>query len=693
MEHLNLTYSQELQSIDEDVLKPSKEFKKHVVNIVNAIASFAIVYLILFTCIIIIAGGMIAAGFFLLANISQFLVLILGIGFILSGAMLIFFLIKFLFAKNAQQVSRNEITEEIQPELFNFIRELTIECGAPFPKHIYIIPETNASVFFDSSFWSMFFPVKKNLNIGLALVNSLNVSEFKAVLMHEFGHFSQRSMRFGSYVYNLNKVLYDMLYKNDSYNKILNIWGRWHMVLKFAALLNIKIVQGMQYILKKLHVNINKKHLGLSREMEFHADTIAAYYGGSNNMISALRRLELGNNSYNAVLSFLGKQFEKGYRSNNVYPEQLIALNFFSKDHNLITDEAGLPIVNKSVASLNKSRVIVDNEWASHPTDNDREYSLIRLNIIKPTINKSAWSLFTNVEALQEYITKSLYNATDDKRILEIEAFKTFFNDEINASVYDKVYKGFYDSRLINAFDIDEAINETYLSTIGFNELLNDKNRDLPSVITGIQKDIALLDTISNNDNSKFEFEGIKYNSYDTSKVKKQLLEQLEDARQKLTELDRNIFLFFYHLANDDTSKQIIADGYRSIFKYQKNAETDYELYNSIMFDMSPVYTKMKPGAIQSTLNKVYDKEEGVKTRIKDILKDNEIRTCITEKQKKDIETYLSYNWIYYDPPSYNNSAIDIFNNGLNAYISSISEHIFIKKKSLFDFQRSMMNE
>jgi Zn-dependent protease with chaperone function len=37
----------------------------------------------------------------------------------------------------------------------------------------------------------MFLPIKKNLQIGLGLVNSLNVSEFKAVMAHEFGHFTQ----------------------------------------------------------------------------------------------------------------------------------------------------------------------------------------------------------------------------------------------------------------------------------------------------------------------------------------------------------------------------------------------------------------------------------------------------------------------------------------------------------------------
>jgi len=691
MEPLDLPYPDELQKNNEHVLKPSKEFKTHVFNVVNSIALFAVIYLLLFICAIAIAGGMIALGVALMSNIFAFLILILGVGLILSGVMLIFFLIKFLFIKSAP-VSRDEITEVQQPELFNFIRKLTIKSGAPFPKHIYLTPEVNAGVFFDSSFWSMFFPVKKNLNIGLGLVNVVNVSEFEAVLMHEFGHFSQRSMRFGSYVYNLNKVLYNMLYENNGYKKMLNAWARWHFILRLSAMLNVKIVEGIQYILKKLHVNINKTHLGLSREMEFHADAIAAYYAGSNNMISALRRIDIGDNSYRILLNFLSQQLNNGYRSDNIYSAQLVVLNHLSEKYNLTIDAEGLPIINKAITALYNSQVIIDDQWSSHPTNNDREYNLTKLNIINSTVTKPAWSLFTNIGALQEYITQTLYTTVDDKKALNIDEFKTRFNEEINTSIYNKAYNGFYDSRLINAFDVDQVINAENFPKTSFEILLNDENCNLPLAITGLQKDIALLEMINNNEDSTFEFNGIKHSQHDAYNIKEHLLEQLENTKQKLADLDKDVFLFFYSLAGNDALKQKIADDYKCIFKYQKNAETDYDLYNSIMQDMSPIYTKMKPDAIYTTLNKVYDREDNLKTRIKDILKDDEIRLCITEKQKKDIETYLSYGWIYYDPPSYDNKAIDIFNSGLNAYISSISEHIFIKKKSLFDFQLNLMN-
>src|SRR5205823_2082349 len=76
---------------------------------------------------------------------------------------------------------RVEVTEKEQPELFAFIRRVCRDTRAPFPHRVYLTHEVNAAVFFHESFLSLFFPTRKNLLIGLGLVNRLNLGEFKAV--------------------------------------------------------------------------------------------------------------------------------------------------------------------------------------------------------------------------------------------------------------------------------------------------------------------------------------------------------------------------------------------------------------------------------------------------------------------------------------------------------------------------------
>src|SRR5262249_35948718 len=132
---------------------------------------------------------------------------------IICSGLLALYLVKGLFKGSHQDESLLlEITEADQPELFKFIRQICADTGAPVPHMVYLTPEVNAAVFYQSSFLSLVLPTPKNLLIGLGLVNMLNLSEFKAVLAHEFGHFSQKSMKVGTYVYVANKVMADIIY-------------------------------------------------------------------------------------------------------------------------------------------------------------------------------------------------------------------------------------------------------------------------------------------------------------------------------------------------------------------------------------------------------------------------------------------------------------------------------------------------
>ena len=68
---------------------------------------------------------------------------------------------------------------------------------------------------------SLFWPTGKDLLIGLGLVNILNLSEFKSVLAHEFGHFAQKSTRLGGYVYTANRLIYDLVCGRDWFDNMI----------------------------------------------------------------------------------------------------------------------------------------------------------------------------------------------------------------------------------------------------------------------------------------------------------------------------------------------------------------------------------------------------------------------------------------------------------------------------------------
>jgi hypothetical protein len=94
-----------------------------------------------------------------------------------SAAFLAVFMLKALFfIKRGGAPDAVEVTAADQPRLIEFLHRLADDAGAPRPKRVYVSARVNAAVFYDLSILNLLFPSRKNLEIGLALVNVLTLS-------------------------------------------------------------------------------------------------------------------------------------------------------------------------------------------------------------------------------------------------------------------------------------------------------------------------------------------------------------------------------------------------------------------------------------------------------------------------------------------------------------------------------------
>ncbi len=159
----------------------SSEFKLSTSNAIFAIILFLVVYLMLFVLSLGITALCIYGGYQLIVNYPRIITIILGVGLASLGIIVSFFLIKFIFKSNKTDLSHlHEIQQKDEPLLFQMIHDLVKEVGTSFPKKIYLSSDVNAAVFYDSSFWSMFLPVKKNLQIGMGLVGFCHKGRIKS---------------------------------------------------------------------------------------------------------------------------------------------------------------------------------------------------------------------------------------------------------------------------------------------------------------------------------------------------------------------------------------------------------------------------------------------------------------------------------------------------------------------------------
>lgn len=209
--------------VPDDLLRPTVRYRLQVAVVLVSLLLFLALYLAL-----VAASGWLTWRMIEAPLVGRGLyAIILKIGSIGAAGMLFVFLVKGLF--KMQRDDRSDLMEidpAKEPRFFEFLRRLVEETGAPMPKRVYLTSEVNAAVFYDSSVLSLFFPVRKNLLVGLGLVNALNLSELKAVLGHELGHFSQGTMRVGSYVYVANRIVCDIVLGRDRWDDLLREWRR-----------------------------------------------------------------------------------------------------------------------------------------------------------------------------------------------------------------------------------------------------------------------------------------------------------------------------------------------------------------------------------------------------------------------------------------------------------------------------------
>src|SRR5690349_17113260 len=175
-------------SVPADLTRPSWAYRRHAYLAVAGLFVFLLLYFAL-------AGWFAWTSYRLLSNVSRapnpvFQV----IGGVCAGFLAIFMFKALLFMRRGARTGDIELGPAEHPELFAFLYRLADEARAPRPHRVYLSAQVNAAVFFDLSIANLILPSRKNLEVGLGLINVLTLGELKAVLAHEFGHFAQRTI-------------------------------------------------------------------------------------------------------------------------------------------------------------------------------------------------------------------------------------------------------------------------------------------------------------------------------------------------------------------------------------------------------------------------------------------------------------------------------------------------------------------
>lgn len=476
------------------------------------------------------------------------------------------FLIKPLFSFHKSKAADNakEIKKDECPLLFELIEEVASKTGNRPPKHVYLSTDVNACVFFNSSFWSIFFPVRKSLKIGLGLLPGISQEEFKAVLAHEFGHFSQKSMKIGSVIYIINQVLYNITYSKDFWDDLLDKWCKSsNTVFAIFGIMNRALINRVRVMNESMYRFLQRRYLHLSRLMEFDADNVACEMTGKENFISMLVKIDINSQAFNDHVGALAQLIAEGKRTKDVYDALYILQHLkaeIDKDEDIIEYEVSLkePRRNKKL----QSRVQITSVWATHPSLEDRIENAQDGISKQAELKKPAWGLIPN--NVRTAISEQFIDALGGKKgltIIDDTDFREWAFTYLSNNYIDPLLRPFF-CRKISRFTVPENITEVE------NPFSENCKKAIDECMIA-EYDWNLLCQLKSGE---IESSGIQYDGKPVSRKKLPMTghkKYLEDLKYQVQQIDRMVFQYLYYLCDNEQQKQL-KDAYVSLFYADK---------------------------------------------------------------------------------------------------------------------------
>lgn len=346
--------------------EPGKSLKRLAVNSMMRIGVFFSVYFfsITFGVFLVVYGVDLTKYFIAVMPDMNPLIYIAGWVFIAIFAII---LIKPLFSISTSVKEPGvPISPEEAPELFQLIEETAREAGLRGPRKVFLSYVPNAMVFSRSSIWNIFFPVRRNLMIGLGLLYFTNRSELKAVLAHEFGHFGQKTVRVGSAVYIGYSIVNNIISGRGPVDALLARLG------PLPASVALWIIGP---VLTRLAGFVQRGYGKMQKEMEYGADAVSADIVGNRAAVSAMYKSDVIASRvavYNDILGHLASSSGKAPQSYWGGYEAFLEMSS-EWDGFAISAER---LEEAPLSSFPESRVKIENIWETHPSSRERVASI-----------------------------------------------------------------------------------------------------------------------------------------------------------------------------------------------------------------------------------------------------------------------------------------------------------------------------
>jgi Zn-dependent protease with chaperone function len=618
MARKDIPYPPSPRNVPEDLTLPSPKFIQQATILVVLIIVIMLVYLgFMGLCVY----GIIWAFTSKMAVALQLIVAALcGIIF--------FFLIKnFFFRSSYDPEHVIEITEEDEPDFFEFLDRLCQEVNAPFPERVYIHPEMDTAMMGNLSLLHLFVPPKRALILGAALINFLNLSELKAVIAHELGHFTQKGF-IGSYSYVAERIIVSLFKGNDFLDRFLDrhrnrqdlggavcsvlYWVVW--VIKHALILIFRMISALSF--------------KLAFEREYICDLVGVTAAGSDAAVTALMRAQFAGECLGQAYRDLDDAADHGLYSADIFLHQLRAAKYVRK--NKKDPKYGERPVLKSPTDGKRVQVFDPEEDSKvpegdyHPSMYDREENAKKVFVPCPMDERSAWVLFRGADDLRERFSYKFYRVVHkvkkNAELADPEKVQKFIDDEHAEMEYDPKYGGVYDGRFLDPGDLDE-LDEMIEKEPWDDERLS---RVEAKLYKGLEK------RVEDHNEARKEYNTLLQEcNYRPRGKTKRIVDELDETLKEnydwFKSFDRRVYLVYIQMAMklpDKARLKELRDRYKFHLPLQGLNKRAYEYKDKLEYYYNGLFNRSREELTQDFVSEAFHEFRQARKTLKTILRD-----------------------------------------------------------------------
>jgi tetratricopeptide (TPR) repeat protein len=316
-------------------------------------------------CLVVLAAAAVFYAFTVVGRIPIKLMLLLGLGAVVT----VYQMIRSFFVKHEEEDPGRPLREEEAPGLWALAREVAAAVGTRPVDEIRVTPGTDLAVYErGSSADKRQDKATRILILGVGVLNGFRRSAFRAVLAHEYGHFSHRDTAGGEVALRVQKDMVTFAYAMAEAGQA--VW--YNLAFQF---------------LRAYHFIFRRITHGATRLQEILADRVAVYNYGARAFEEGLTHVIYRDAEFNHLAVREINAANAGRRAlQNIYE---------------LPEARGSEVERDVETAFRESLERKTSEDDTHPAPSERFRLAQRVRSKgEPAADGTVWELFADREAL-----------------------------------------------------------------------------------------------------------------------------------------------------------------------------------------------------------------------------------------------------------------------------------------------------